>query len=760
MVVHEVRRMSWFSRIIMAGTVAVALASSAVAQNGSKVVFAAAANGQTGAMQTGARASGVTLTFCGTGFSGDLYVDAAATSSALAQVWTTALTANSDCTTTYAHSPASKWYRVRWTRSAGKLDVWMSIRQGEVTPGGLTGPVGGLTAGRVVLSGGATQVSDDAGLQYDPTTDTLKVASLTQGQVVRAGADGTLVSDNDLIYTVATKSLDVTDGRVQAGNIKAIPLPASGAVTVAPKLSPLGGITVVAGSALVDGDSLSVGDGVGVVPLEFDAAPGDGTTGGAVPIIFDGTETATQIRDAVKAILDASGRDWITSAQGADGIGLVRATPGASGGAITEAVSDAGFTVNDWTAPTAATTYTYSLQACLADGTCNAAGAASSTAAGVLTLSGYNLNRLSWSAVTGAASYKIRRDVGGATQGVIWSGTALTVDDTGLAGDSTPKPTVDGTGTVTADRVVAGGGTFTGPLLIPSGTVSAPGLALSADPDTGLYFDGTRQWLTFGGIASVSWSNQHLRLGPGAYQIAFLNNTSNTLTFRLTHGFSLGNDFTATAPTFGLYGANAITTANLAGADLPVGPGLGTGDAVGSAFRIKTPSKGSSGATAQTREDRVVVNEDQSQIINRLRLGNATYGTIVRTGAKTLTDAADTALVDINVPAGMGAAGKLGWTAVVTGGSSDVQTVRGEADFATANKGGTMAVDIKIGTGDGSHLVDVLTDGTCTVVATNVSGTAKSTLTLNVDTSLSDPIITVYWWVLLDGSPGISDTPA
>lgn len=87
-----------------------------------------------------------------------------------------------------------------------------------------------------------------------------------------------------------------------------------------------------------------------------------------------------------------------------------------------------------------ATTYTYSLQACLADGTCNAAGPASSTAAGVATLSAANPNRLTWSAVPGAASYKIRRDVGGATQGVIWSGTATTVDDTGLAGDGTVPP--------------------------------------------------------------------------------------------------------------------------------------------------------------------------------------------------------------------------------------------------------------------------------------------------------------------------------
>lgn len=104
------------------------------------------------------------------------------------------------------------------------------------------------------------------------------------------------------------------------------------------------------------------------------------------------------------------------------------------------------------TGTTGATTYTYSLQACLADGTCNAAGAASTTAAGNATLSASNFNRLSWSAVAGAASYKVRRDVGGATQGVIWSGTALTVDDTGLAGDSSAKPTVDGTGTIQANN--------------------------------------------------------------------------------------------------------------------------------------------------------------------------------------------------------------------------------------------------------------------------------------------------------------------
>ncbi len=242
-------------------------------------------------------------------------------------------------------------------------------------------------------------------------------------------------------------------GAVNALNVRATGLPSPGAIAVTPTLSKIGAITVVVGAALADGDALSVGDGTGIVPIEFDAAPGDGTTGGAVAIIFDGSETATQIRDAVRAILDASGRDWTTSAQGADGIGLVRATPGATGGAITEAVTDAGFSVTDWTDPTHATTYTYRLVAVAADGSKTAAGTASSTALGVATLSALNFNALSWSAVTGAASYEVYRTVGGATQGRIYAGAALAVNDTGLVAAGS-IPAADGTGVVTAARAV------------------------------------------------------------------------------------------------------------------------------------------------------------------------------------------------------------------------------------------------------------------------------------------------------------------
>lgn len=403
-------------------------------------------------------------------------------------------------------------------------------------------------------------------------------------------------------------------GAVSARNFTAIPLPAAGAVTVKPKLSPLGGITVVAGSALADGDGLSVGDGVGVVPIEFDASPGDGTTGGAVAIVFDGTESATQIRDAVKAILDGAGRDWTTSAQAANGIGLVRATPGATGGAITEDVTDAGFSVTDWTPPAAATTYTYSLQACAAGGTCTAAGAASSTAAGVLTLSAYNPNRLSWSTVSGAALYKIRRDVGGATQGVIWSGTALSVDDTGLAGDSTAKPTLDGTGTVTAGSVLVG-----------NGTAAAPSLAFASEPGTGLMFATTGTFITRNGVQYWYFDGNIPRFnnsstGQIGWSSGGVTSAADTIVSRgaaaATLQLGAANAASPVAQTLQAQGGSGT---NIPGATLTIRPGAGTGSATGAALIVQTPTATGSGTTAQTQTERARFSESGFKLASGTR---------------------------------------------------------------------------------------------------------------------------------------------
>jgi len=129
------------------------------------------------------------------------------------------------------------------------------------------------------------------------------------------------------------------------------------------------------------------------------------------------------------------------------------------------------------------TTVTYKLVALLADGTTTEAGAASSTATSNATLSASNFNRLTWSAVTGATSYRVYRTVAPTspnTTGIVYSGTALTVDDTGLAGGGETAPTVNGTGVTTARRVMAG-----------AGTEASPSQSFASMTDSGFWSDGT-----------------------------------------------------------------------------------------------------------------------------------------------------------------------------------------------------------------------------------------------------------------------------
>lgn len=492
------------ARIALALALTLGFALPAEGQSGSKIVFDAVATGQTGAMQTGPRASAVSFTFCGTGFSGDLYVDAAATSVALAQVWTTTLAGNSDCTTTYAYSPASKWYRVRWTRTAGTLNIWMAISQGDVTPGMLTGPVGGLTAGRVVLSSGATGVTDDAGLTYNAGTDALTVGG-----------------------AVSAASAALTGG-VTANTVTVSGLPSPGSITVTPVLSYVGSITTVAGSLISDGEYFTIDYGGGVLPIEFDLSPGDGTTGGRIPLIYTGLETAAGIKNLIIPLVNAAAPTQLTASDGgAAVVALVLDTPGATGGTNTENVGNIGFSVTGFEKPTAATTYTYKLVARLADGTTTEAGAASTTAAGHATLSAANYNAISWSAVTGATSYDVYRTVGGATQGKIASATtALALDDTGLAGGGEKAPTVDGTGRVTADGITVATGASAGYVWtsdangvgswaaasggisgLTAGRVTLSTGATSVGDDAGLLFDSTNNRLSVvGGVVGTGGS--------------------------------------------------------------------------------------------------------------------------------------------------------------------------------------------------------------------------------------------------------------
>ena len=99
-------------------------------------------------------------------------------------------------------------------------------------------------------------------------------------------------------------------------------------------------------------------------------------------------------------------------------------------------------------------TWTYTAEACLADGvTCSAPSAPVSTTTGAATLNTTDNNRILVGAVTGATTYRFRRTVSGgtpATLGLFAATlvTAVSSDDVGAAGDSATLPTNNNTGLV------------------------------------------------------------------------------------------------------------------------------------------------------------------------------------------------------------------------------------------------------------------------------------------------------------------------
>lgn len=97
-----------------------------------------------------------------------------------------------------------------------------------------------------------------------------------------------------------------------------------------------------------------------------------------------------------------------------------------------------------------AATVTYKVVAKSSLGTTAASSAITTTTANA-TQSSTNYNTITWNPVPGALSYDIYRTAGGATQGKIanvLSTATLSLNDTGLAGDSATAPTVNSTGQI------------------------------------------------------------------------------------------------------------------------------------------------------------------------------------------------------------------------------------------------------------------------------------------------------------------------
>jgi hypothetical protein len=100
-----------------------------------------------------------------------------------------------------------------------------------------------------------------------------------------------------------------------------------------------------------------------------------------------------------------------------------------------------------------ATTWTYKIVAKLSDGTPSAAGSTGSTTTGNATIDSSNKNSLTWTAVTGAASYDVYRTVAGlvpSSLGKIANVSTNAYIDAGAAGDASTAPSTNATGGVVA----------------------------------------------------------------------------------------------------------------------------------------------------------------------------------------------------------------------------------------------------------------------------------------------------------------------
>ena len=404
------------------------------------------------------------------------------------------------------------------------------------------------------------------------------------------------------------------------------------------------------------------------------------------------------------------------------------------------------------------TTVTYKLVALLADGTTTEAGAASTTTTSAATLNGTNFNRLTWSAVTGASSYRVYRT--GApttpnTTGIIYSGTALTVDDTGLAGGGETAPTVNGTGVITASRFVGAGvgiSNSAGANVIPKS--DGTNLVASSITDDGTTLTGTGSgginFTNAGAAYKISVSGQPvlsisrdgsiggLTIAEDATRLANFGLSSLSLGSTYPIGWSNGvvsqpidvflRRRGAANPAWGVAAASPVpythtlaedaSSADTSGGNATLTPGIGRGTGAASRLLLGGPLVGSTGSAVQSTATPVSIGgevkaDGTESFINVTGTlpasGSAeTYGTkIAVTGAGTAAYPQTALRVDL-------AAGYTGVynTAAVYGknasavnnpGAVMTQGVVGEASSAKENVGvfgkALAAADVNIGIG-------------------------------------------------------------
>ena len=152
-------------------------------------------------------------------------------------------------------------------------------------------------------------------------------------------------------------------------------------------------------------------------------------------------------------------------------------------------------------------------------------------------------------------------------------------------------------------------------------------------------------------------------------------------------------------------------------------PLVGTGSAGGGDYRIQRYPAGSSGTTANTPSDALVIASKQV----------------------TLTESSATPVLDISVASGTVTGGTL-WYTIRADDGADFQALRGRVQFAAVNKGGTLTVAPST-----PEETTALSAGTLANTVTITTGTNMITLNLNAVSSLTQTTLVAYISAQIDG---------
>jgi hypothetical protein len=286
--------------------------------------------------------------------------------------------------------------------------------------------------------------------------------------------------------------------------------------------------------------------------------------------------------------------------------------------------------------------------------------------------------------------------------------------------------------------IVFRGTTFGAPVIFPDGTVAAPSITFAGDTDHGFYRQGSAVLdMANNGNVMFRWNGAAFVLTSAGSLNWTSANADGTIDLRLTREgaaiLQMGADVNGAAVAQTLKAHDGITGTDVAGANLTVAAGRGTGAGTSGNVILQAASALATGTTAQTLRDRQVI------------VGKA----------KALTAANATTFVTIGVASGGFAGGFIDY-AIVASDGTDHQCRAGVLPFALVNKADTETGTV--GTVGAATEVVAVSSGTLTNTFTIAAGTNAMSLQANAASSLTETNLDIYYQVHLNG-PG-TVTPA